>query len=75
MRFDVAGSSFRRSRAIRINAGCGDAVIGDFVRPAWGGKLGFVEGIKEGWATVLIVSSKWGHRELIEVRYLKRVSI
>jgi hypothetical protein len=53
----------------------GDAVVGDFVRPIWGGQLGFVQHISpNGWATVLMVNNAHGHREILEAKFLKRVS-
>lgn len=72
----VASPKARRMLIIRSQAfdEGGDGVVGDFVRPIWGGALGFIESISDGWATVLIVKNAHGHREIIETRFLKRVS-
>jgi hypothetical protein len=73
VRLDVARSIFRRLRILRAkiaNEG-GDVVVGDFVRPVWGGPLGFVVSISKGWATALRVHESPGHRDIIEVRFLK----
>lgn len=54
----------------------GDIVVGDFVRPIWGGPLGFVEHITaSGWATALRVSNPHGHRDIMEAKFFKRTSV
>lgn len=53
----------------------GDIVIGDFVRPIWGGPLGFVEHVRDGWVTALRVSNAHGHRDIIEAKFLKRTNV
>lgn len=53
----------------------GDIVVGDFVRPIWGGPLGFVESVKNGWATALRVNNPHGHRDIMEAKFFKRTTI
>lgn len=72
----MASPKARRMLIARTMAfdGGGDVVVGDFVRPIWGGALGFIESVSDGWATVLIVRNAHGHREIMEAKFLKRTS-
>lgn len=66
----------RRLLIIRANSldEGGDVVVGDFVRPIWGGPLGFVEYVKDGWVTALRVNNPHGHRDIMEAKFFKRAS-
>lgn len=69
---------FRRFRRLRQRApsDVGDVDVGDAVRVAWGGPLGWVKSVslKDGVATVHWHNQQPGHCEIISIKYLRRAS-
>jgi hypothetical protein len=65
---------FRRLAQLRARMGSeADALPGDAVQHIAGGRLGFVESVSGEVATVFWHTNP-GHREIIEVKYLRRAS-
>jgi hypothetical protein len=71
---EVARSIWRRLKRLRPhNPDMGDALPGDCVQVLWGGPIGFVESVSGDCATVFWHTNQ-GHREIIELKFLKRAA-
>jgi hypothetical protein len=67
---------FRRFKKLRVQLGneAGDVETGDFVRIGWSGlDIGIVESVNGDCATVFW-HKKRGHREIIQLKFLRRAA-